>query len=74
MSIIQHLIEPSASEKTFFGFGDLSPTARRASIEKTSPLMKEKVFSTDDTTGLLEGMEIGQFPLLLPLASEKLCH
>ena len=72
MSIVQRLTGPSAGEETPSRSGDLSPAARLASIEKTSPPAKERVFSTDDTMGLLEGVEMGQFPGILSPAPATL--
>ncbi|XP_061342515.1 protein MKS1-like [Gastrolobium bilobum] len=50
------------------GAEDVSPAARMASVEKTSPPKKERAFSSkdDDMMCMLgEGVEMGQFPGIL---------
>jgi hypothetical protein len=70
MNVVQRLTGPSAGEETTIRSGDVSPAARLASIEKTSPSEKERVQSgDDDLTWLLEGVEMGQFPGILSPAT-----
>ncbi|KAK7350868.1 hypothetical protein VNO77_09892 [Canavalia gladiata] len=72
MDLVQRLTGVSAGEEPPAGRGDVSPAARLASIEKTSPSEKErereKVFQSgdDDMMWMLgEGVEVGQFPGIL---------
>lgn len=62
MNVVQRLTGPSS--------GDVSPAARLASIERTSPSEREKVHSEDnDVKLMLEGVEVGQFPGILSPAT-----
>ncbi|KAL1326835.1 hypothetical protein HN51_036956 [Arachis hypogaea] len=71
MNVVQRLTGPnssSAGEEPLPRSGDISPAARLASIEKTSPSEKERVHAGDeDMSWLLEGVgvEMGQFPSIL---------
>ncbi|XP_027336856.1 protein MKS1-like [Abrus precatorius] len=69
MDVVQRLTGASSDEPSA-GRGDLSPAARLASIEKTSPSEKERerVFQSGDDDMMLmlgEGVEMGQFPGIL---------
>ncbi|XP_057422143.1 protein MKS1 [Lotus japonicus] len=67
MNVVQRLTGPSTgdNENAPPSGGDISPAARLASIEKTSPSERERAQSQsgndDDLTWLLEGVEMGQF-------------
>ncbi|MED6196458.1 hypothetical protein PIB30_047674 [Stylosanthes scabra] len=71
MNVVQRLTGPNSSssgEEPPLRSGDISPAARLASIEKTSPSEKERVHGGDeDMSWLLEGVgvEMGQFPSIL---------
>ncbi|KAJ1378272.1 hypothetical protein SESBI_48042 [Sesbania bispinosa] len=75
MDVVQRLTGPSHGEEPSAGPGDLSPAARLASIEKTSPSEKEMGFQSggDEMTWMLEeGVEVGQFPGILSPEPGKL--
>lgn len=73
MNVVQRLTGPSSGEDSALRSGDVSPAARLASIEKTSPSEKERVHGGgDDMTWLLEGIEMGQFPGILSPAPATL--
>ncbi|OIW00468.1 hypothetical protein TanjilG_05818 [Lupinus angustifolius] len=67
MNTVQRLTGPSSGNDPTLRSGDVSPAARFASIEKTSPSEKERAHGggDDDMTWLLEGVEMGQFPGIL---------
>lgn len=68
MDVVQLLTGPSPGDELPAGPGDVSPAARLASIEKTSPSEKERVLQSrdDDVMWMLdEGVEVGQFPGIL---------
>ncbi|KAK7247558.1 hypothetical protein RIF29_42443 [Crotalaria pallida] len=74
MNTVQRLTGPSPGEEPAQRSGDVSPAARLASIEKTSPSEKERAQtgSDDIMTWLLEGVEVGQFPGILSPAPATL--
>ncbi|XP_061345257.1 protein MKS1 [Gastrolobium bilobum] len=74
MNVVQRLTGPSSGDEPPQRSGDVSPAARLASIEKTSPSEKERVHSGDDDlmAWLLEGVEVGQFPGILSPAPATL--
>ncbi|KAH7520822.1 protein MKS1 [Ziziphus jujuba] len=72
MSIVQRLTGPSTSSSSPTGADLLSPAARLASIEKTSPSEREKPSSGDDFMDVVEGVEMGQFPSILSPAPATL--
>lgn len=69
MDVVQRLTGPTAGDEP--RRGDVSPAARLASIEKTSPTEREKDrvshnANNDNVTWMLEeGVEVGQFPGIL---------
>ena len=71
MDVVQRLTGPSAGEEAAAaGGGDVSPAARLASIEKTSPSEKERAVQSgghEEMMWMLEegGVEVGQFPGVL---------
>ncbi|KAG5050168.1 hypothetical protein JHK85_011271 [Glycine max] len=68
MDVVQRLTGASSGEYPPAGRGDVSPAARLASIEKTSPSERERVlhYKDDDIAWMLEeGVEVGQFPGIL---------
>lgn len=65
MNVVQRLTGLSSGDEQTSGSGDVSPAARLASIEKTSPSEKERLRSGDDAMYELEGVEVGQFPGIL---------
>ncbi|KAG5058414.1 hypothetical protein AAZX31_05G177400 [Glycine max] len=70
MNVVQRLTGPSSGAEPNLRAGDVSPAARLASIERTSPSEREKVRSEDnDVTLMLEGVEVGQFPGILSPAT-----
>ncbi|XP_027341634.1 protein MKS1 [Abrus precatorius] len=70
MNVVQRLTGPSAGDEAALRPGDVSPAARLASIERTSPSERERVHGgEDDTTWMLEGVEVGQFPGILSPAT-----
>lgn len=69
MSVVQRLTGPSPVASPS-GAGDLSPAARLASIEKTSPSERER--PGGDLLGMVEGLELGQFPGILSPAPATL--
>ena len=79
LSVVQRLTgnyatSPSASDLAASGAGDLSPAARLASIEKTSP-PKERDRGGGGgvgVMGLVEGVEVGQIPGILSPAPATL--
>lgn len=73
MNVVQRLTGPSSADEAPHRSGDVSPAARLASIEKTSPTERERAHSVDDDmTWLLEGIEMGQFPGVLSPAPATL--
>ncbi|KAK4256781.1 hypothetical protein QN277_006462 [Acacia crassicarpa] len=58
MKVVQRLTGPSSPASRS---GDVSPAARLASIEKTSPSEKERFQNGDEMMDLLEGVEVSQF-------------
>lgn len=58
MKVVQRLTGPSSPSSRS---GDVSPAARLASIEKTSPSEKERFQNGDEMMDLLEGVEVSQF-------------
>ncbi|KAJ1412944.1 hypothetical protein SESBI_20097 [Sesbania bispinosa] len=73
MKTVQSLTGPSSGDENPLRSGDVSPAARLASIEKTSPSEKERVHSGDDDMAwLLEGLEMAQFPGILSPAPTTL--
>ncbi|GAU35083.1 hypothetical protein TSUD_70060 [Trifolium subterraneum] len=74
MDVVQRLTGPSAGEEAPQQSGAVSPAARLASIERTSPTERERVQNTidEDLTWLLEGFEMGQFPGILSPAPATL--
>lgn len=75
MKVVQRLTGPSSPSRS----GDVSPAARLASIEKTSPSEKERFQSGDDMMSMLEGVEVSQFhgilspaPATLPAISSEI--
>ncbi|KAL2342935.1 hypothetical protein Fmac_004220 [Flemingia macrophylla] len=70
MNVVQRLTGPSSGEETAVGQGDVSPAARIASIERTSPSERERVHVGDEDVALmLEGVELGHFPGILSPAT-----
>ncbi|KAK7358846.1 hypothetical protein VNO77_00786 [Canavalia gladiata] len=70
MNVVQRLTGPSFGDETALRSGDVSPAARLASIERTSPSERERVHSgDDDMTLMVEGVEVGQFPGILSPAT-----
>uniref|UniRef100_A0A5B6ZVC6 VQ domain-containing protein n=1 Tax=Davidia involucrata TaxID=16924 RepID=A0A5B6ZVC6_DAVIN len=74
MSLVQRLTGPSSSASNdpsaaTSGGGDVSPAARLASIERTSPKERERA---GDLTGIVEGVEVGQIPGILSPAPATL--
>ncbi|KAK7410872.1 hypothetical protein VNO78_02058 [Psophocarpus tetragonolobus] len=67
MDVVQRLTGSSAGEDPLAGRGDVSPAARLASIEKTSPSEREreKILHDDVMWMLEEGVQVGQFPGIL---------
>lgn len=74
MDVVQRLTGPSGGEDAPQQSGAVSPAARLASIERTSPTERERVQQTvdEDLTWLLEGVEMGQFPGILSPAPATL--
>ncbi|CAJ1974687.1 unnamed protein product [Sphenostylis stenocarpa] len=77
MDVVQRLTGVTTAEDPPAGRGDVSPAARLASIEKTSPSDKEKErvlhSGNDDLMWMLEGgVEVGQFPGILSPGPETL--
>ncbi|PNX76851.1 hypothetical protein L195_g032810 [Trifolium pratense] len=72
--VLHRLTGPSAGEEAPQQSGAVSPAARLASIERTSPTERERVQNTidEDLTWLLEGFEMGQFPGILSPAPATL--
>ncbi|PON82225.1 VQ motif containing protein [Trema orientale] len=68
MSVVQRLTGPSPVGSPS---GALSPAARLASIEKTSPSERERP-GGGDLLGMVEGVELGQFPGILSPAPATL--
>ncbi|CAJ1937859.1 unnamed protein product [Sphenostylis stenocarpa] len=70
MNVVQSLTGPSAGDEPALRSGDVSPAARLASIERTSPSERERVHvGEEDVTLMLEGVEVGQFPGILSPAT-----
>nr|KYP67838.1 Protein MKS1 [Cajanus cajan] len=72
MNVVQRLTGPSSGDETAFQPGDMSPAARIASIERTSPSERERERvhgGEDDVALLLEGVEVAQFPGILSPAT-----
>ncbi|KAE9601320.1 hypothetical protein Lal_00024083 [Lupinus albus] len=72
---VQRLTGPSSGDDPALRSGDVSPAARLASIEKTSPSEKERVHGggdDDDMMWLLDGLEMSQFPGILSQAPATL--
>ncbi|KAG5148464.1 hypothetical protein JHK82_015345 [Glycine max] len=70
MDVVQRLTGASIGEDPPSGRGDVSPAARLASIEKTSPSERERervLHNIDDNIAWMlgEGVEVGQFPGIL---------
>ncbi|KAL5053284.1 hypothetical protein RYX36_033966 [Vicia faba] len=73
MDVVQRLTGPSTSDEANQQSGAVSPAARLASIERTSPTERERAPNVDDElTWLLEGVEMGQFPGILSPAPAAL--
>lgn len=75
MNVVQRLTGPSSSEDAAQRSGDVSPAARLASIERTSPTERERERNQsvdDDLTWLLEGVDMSQFPGILSPAPATL--
>ncbi|CAK8578963.1 unnamed protein product [Lathyrus sativus] len=73
MDVVQRLTGPSAGDEANQQSGAVSPAARLASIERTSPTERERAQNVDDDlTWLLEGVEMGQFPGILSPAPATL--
>ncbi|XP_062096935.1 protein MKS1-like [Humulus lupulus] len=79
MSVVQRLTGPSPVPSPS-GAGDLSPAARLASIEKTSPSDRDRDRERAGISGggggdlwdMVEGVELGQFPGILSPAPATL--
>ncbi|RDX74915.1 Protein MKS1, partial [Mucuna pruriens] len=70
MNVVQRLTGPEAADETALRPGNVSPAARLASIERTSPSERERVHGEDDDVMLmLEGVEVAQFPGILSPAT-----
>lgn len=70
MSLVQRLTGPSP---TFSGGGNVSPAARLASLERTSPREREKEREIgNDLVGISEGVEVGMIPGILSPAPAAL--
>ncbi|KAL2338103.1 hypothetical protein Fmac_012549 [Flemingia macrophylla] len=70
MDVVQRLTGARPADEAAGGRGDVSPAARLASIEKTSPSEREKerAFQSGDEELMrmvTEGVEVGQFPGIL---------
>ncbi|KAI9101564.1 hypothetical protein K1719_023808 [Acacia pycnantha] len=66
MDIVQRLTGLHSGNEKTSGSGAISPAAKLASIEKTSPSEKERLRSArNDAMTELEGVEVGQFPGIL---------
>ncbi|KAI9108684.1 hypothetical protein K1719_020331 [Acacia pycnantha] len=66
MDVVQRLTGLHSSNEQTSGSGAISPAAKLASIEKTSPSEKERLRSAgNDAITELEGVEVGQFPGIL---------
>ncbi|KAK7369471.1 hypothetical protein VNO80_11510 [Phaseolus coccineus] len=62
MNVVQRLTGPSS--------GDVSPAARLAAIERTSPSERERDHGGEEDVALMmEGVEVGQFPGILSPAT-----
>ncbi|XP_058735570.1 protein MKS1-like [Vicia villosa] len=73
MDVVQRLTGSSTGDEASQQSGAVSPAARLASIERTSPTERERVQNVDDDlTWLLEGVEMGQFPGILSPAPATL--
>ncbi|KAF4403744.1 hypothetical protein CsatB_023531 [Cannabis sativa] len=80
MSVVQRLTGPSPPAPSPSGAGDLSPAARLASIEKTSPSDRDRDRERPGISGsgggdlwdMIEGVELGQFPGILSPAPATL--
>lgn len=79
LSVVQRLTgnyatSPSASDLAASGAGDVSPAARLASIEKTSPPKERDRGGSGGAgvIGLMEGVEVGQIPGILSPAPSTL--
>lgn len=73
MSTVQRLTGPSPASPA--GADVLSPAARLASVEKTSPSEREReaaAVSSSDFMDFLEGVDLGQFPGILSPAPATL--
>ncbi|KAL5555654.1 hypothetical protein UlMin_037890 [Ulmus minor] len=72
MSVVQRLTGPSPAASPS-GAGDVSPAARLASIEKTSPSDRERPNTgNDDFMGMFEGVDMSQFKGILSPAPATL--
>ncbi|KAA8531040.1 hypothetical protein F0562_005749 [Nyssa sinensis] len=72
MSLVQRLTGSSSSNDPSAAIscgGDVSPAARLASIERTSPKERERA---GDLMGIVEGVEVGQIPGILSPAPATL--
>ncbi|KAK7316973.1 hypothetical protein RJT34_00822 [Clitoria ternatea] len=71
MDVVQRLTGATPGEDPAAGRGDVSPAARLAAIEKTSPSEREREreralqSGEDDIMWMLDGVEMGQFPGIL---------
>lgn len=77
MTLVQRLTGASSStvsDLASSSTGDISPAARLASVEKTSPSEREKerAQAADDVMRMVEGVEIGQIPGILSPAPANL--
>ncbi|WOG97246.1 hypothetical protein DCAR_0416586 [Daucus carota subsp. sativus] len=64
MGLVQRLTGPSSGEMSGNFSGDISPAARLATIERTSPSGRER--------GMIDGFEVGNFPGILSPAPASL--
>jgi len=72
MNVVQRLTGPSSGEEPDLRSGDVSPAARLASIERTSPSERERERDhggEEDVALMMEGVEVGQFPGILSPAT-----
>ncbi|BAT73277.1 hypothetical protein LR48_Vigan01g015600 [Vigna angularis] len=70
MNVVQRLTGPSSGDEPALRPGDVSPAARLASIERTSPSERERDHGGDeDVMLMLEGLDVGQFPGILSPAT-----
>uniref|UniRef100_A0A5B6ZYB8 VQ domain-containing protein n=1 Tax=Davidia involucrata TaxID=16924 RepID=A0A5B6ZYB8_DAVIN len=69
MNLVQRLTGSSGGPSAATSGGDVSPAARLASIERTSPKERER---GGDLMGIAEGVEVGQIPGILSPAPATL--